>query len=64
MGVACEHQHPFGEGGKDLEGGENVFSRYIEPGASPQLVFDCLRLLFARGTQWVWEDDSHLLADS
>ncbi len=32
---------------------KNVLSRYIRPGASPQSVFDCLWLLFAKGTQWV-----------
>ncbi len=28
-------------------------SRRTEPRASPQPVFDCLGLLFAKGTQWV-----------
>ncbi len=32
---------------------KDVLSRRIEPCASPQSVFDCLRLLFAKGTQGV-----------
>ncbi len=44
----------------DLEGkrrtSKGVLSRRIEPGASPQLVFDCRRLLFTKRTQWVCGD--------
>ncbi len=56
-GDPCEREHPFGVGSKDLEGwrrtSKGVLSSCIEPGASLQPVFDCLRLLFAKGTQWV-----------
>ncbi len=40
-------------GGKDLEG--RRMSSRIEPGASSQPVFDCPRLLFSKGAQWVDE---------
>ncbi len=47
----------FGVGGKDFERRERtskgVLFRHVEPWASPQSVFHGLRLLFAKGTQWV-----------
>ncbi len=55
--MAGEHQHPFRVGCKDLEGrrrtSKDVLSSRITTGASPQPVFDCLWLLFTKGTQWV-----------
>ncbi len=56
-GDPCELQHPFRVSGKDLEErrrtSKDILSSCIEPGASPQSVFGCLRLLFTKGTQWV-----------
>ncbi len=49
-----ERQHPFGISDKDLVGLrrtlKDVLSRRIEPGGSPQPVFNCMRLQFAEET--------------
>ncbi len=56
-GDPCERQHPFRVGGKYLEGwtrtSKGVLSSCIEPWAPPQPVFNCLQLLFTKGTQRV-----------
>ncbi len=55
----CDHRHLFGVGGEYLKEwrkpSKDLLSSCIEPGAFPQLVFDGLRLLFAKRTQWIRE---------
>ncbi len=57
VGDPCWRQHPFMVVGKDLEGwgrtSKDVLCHLTESGESPQPVFYCLRLLFAKGTKWV-----------
>ncbi len=50
----CECQYPSVVGCKDLDERGRIPEDF-EPGASPQPVFHCLQLLFAKGAQWVCE---------